>query len=156
VQHELLGERHHEVGLVHANIGEAELALGELAASLASYERAYEIMAAALPPDHPELAMPLKGRALVWLETGQEARALADLERALELADASQALELAEIRFGLARALVIVKGARDRDRALALPQAPRILHGPGDPDPPGVLRGDRDGDRPIALRPAGR
>jgi len=121
IQAEVSGEDHPDLALTHANIGEAHLALGQLDASLASHTRALTLLDAAQVPDpHPDRALPLKGQALVWLETRQSARALDTLERALAMADASRPVDLAEIRFGLARALIAVRGAVARGRAVEL------------------------------------
>jgi len=113
------------VALLHANIGDAQFALRQLADSLASHTRALEILGKTVAEDHAELAFPqrrpaaqpLKGLALVWLATGEAGSALAALERALRIASDSNAVELAEIRFGLARALIAVHVVRARDLA---------------------------------------
>ncbi len=118
VQRQLLGEEHYEVGLLYTNLGLAQLFVGEMDASLASQEHAIEIFSAALPEDHPDQAGPLACRALVWVETGREAEAIADLERAISLT--SYPSTLAEARFGLARALMAVHGVRERRRATEL------------------------------------
>ena len=121
VQTQVLDANHPDLASTYANIGEAEFALGRLDASLASHTRALELLdAAAVPDRHPDRALPLKGQALIWLEAGEPARALDSLVRALEMADASRPVDLAEIRLGLARALVAVRGPAAQARALDL------------------------------------
>ena len=61
-----------------------------------------------LPPEHGDLALPLKGRGQSRLALGQHAAAIVDLERALELHEANpgEPVERADVEFTLARALL--------------------------------------------------
>ena len=117
----VLPKDHVDLAPLHANIGEAQFALGALGDAFASFARALELQdAARLEATHPDRAFPLKGQALVWLATREPSKALANLERAQGLADASRPVDVAEIRFGLARALIDVRGRAEEGRALDL------------------------------------
>ena len=106
-----------------SNLGESQMALGRLTEADESFEQALELYARTLPADHPEVALPLKGRGQIALATGQAARAVEDLERALVLQQTTGAepLEIADIQFSLAKALVAADRTRRSDaRALAV------------------------------------
>lgn len=112
IQSQLPGESPTTLAMLHANIGEAQFALGQLEASLTSHTLAMELLADPVPATPADQVLPLKGQALVWLETGEAARALATLQHARSLADASLPVDLAELDVALARALVAVRGPR--------------------------------------------
>ncbi|MBK7824275.1 serine/threonine-protein kinase [Nannocystis sp.] len=71
-----------------AALGQALRGDGQLAASLAVYERAQAILAASLSPEHPHMAQIANNKA-VTLEIDQPERALAEFERALAILDRS-------------------------------------------------------------------
>jgi tetratricopeptide (TPR) repeat protein len=94
------------VGLVHSNIGESLAASGDHHGALEAYAKALDILSRTLPPEHPDLAYPLKGRGQSRLALGDLPGALLDLERAAALydnTDAADPVERADVEFSLAK-----------------------------------------------------
>ncbi|MEM7156771.1 MAG: protein kinase [Myxococcota bacterium] len=119
LQRSILDAQDEELGVLHSNIGETLLALERHNEAIESFDRALAILE--LTPDHPRLALPLKGRGLARLTTGAAAAAVDDLARALTVHEGSggEPIEVAEVEFGLARALVEAETAGPRPRQLA-------------------------------------
>jgi tetratricopeptide (TPR) repeat protein len=108
---------------LYSNIGESQLALGRLDEAQTNFDRALTIFGWSLPANHPDLALPLKGRGQVALADGRPAQAVEDLERALtlQLEVSAEPLEIADLRVSLAHALRASEGPRStRAKALAL------------------------------------
>lgn len=91
------------VGMAHSNLAEALLAGGEWNDARKHAELALIELESALPPDHADLAYPLKALGGALLETGDLAAAERHLTRALALTHGSE-VESSEIRALLARA----------------------------------------------------
>ena len=123
LQQSLLEAHDEELGVLHSNIGETLLALGRPAEAIEAFGRALEILERT--PDHPRLALPLKGRGLARLATGSASSAVEDLSRAMVIHGKSggEPIEVAEVEFGLAQALVEA-GSND-PRPLELARAAR-------------------------------
>lgn len=91
------------LGLAHSNLAEALLAAGEWSEARLHAELALTELEASLPPDHADLAYPLKALGWALLETGDLEGARRHLTRALALTTGSE-VESNEIRALLARA----------------------------------------------------
>lgn len=91
------------VGMAHGNLAEALLEGGEWGEARKHAELALIELESALPPDHADLAYPLKALGGALLETGDLAAAERHLTRALALTSGSE-VESSEIRALLARA----------------------------------------------------
>ncbi|MBL8945079.1 MAG: tetratricopeptide repeat protein, partial [Myxococcales bacterium] len=91
------------VGMAHSNLAEAMLQGGEWGEARKHAELALSELGSALPPDHADLAYPLKALGGALLEAGDRDAAERHLTRALALTSGSE-IEASEIRALLARA----------------------------------------------------
>ncbi len=116
-----LGHDHPRLGTFHLTLAEVHMRRGDYTAALEHSQRAQAIREKALGPDHFDLGQSLFHIADAYLSLDQPRRALPVLERALALREGSRAYPrmLASIRFGLARALVLTGGDKERARRLA-------------------------------------
>ncbi|MFV8749590.1 protein kinase domain-containing protein [Nannocystaceae bacterium ST9] len=90
------------LGMAHSNLAEALLAGGAWSEARRHAELARSELESALPPDHADLAYPLKALGWALLETGDLDGAERHLTRALALASGSE-VESSEIRALLTR-----------------------------------------------------
>jgi tetratricopeptide (TPR) repeat protein len=90
------------LGMAHGNLAEALLAAGAWREARRHAELALSELESALPPDHADLAYPLKALGWALLETGDPAGAARHLTRALALTSGSE-VEASEIRALLTR-----------------------------------------------------
>ncbi len=134
-----VGSEDPSVGLLHSNIGESQAALGDHEAALDSYAEALDLLGRSLPPDHPDLAFPYKGRGKSRHALGREDGAILDLEQALGLhqANPGEPVEHADVEFALAdvlaatgepaRARTSAEQARERLLALGHADQARVI-----------------------------
>ncbi len=91
------------LGMAHGNLAEALLAAGAWSEARRHAELALSELESSLPPDHADLAYPLKALGWALLETGELEGAERHLTRALALTSGSE-VEASEIRALLTRA----------------------------------------------------
>ncbi|HET6582494.1 MAG TPA: tetratricopeptide repeat protein, partial [Nannocystaceae bacterium] len=114
----LIGDNHPRIGDVYANLGSAYLMLADPERAATSFDRAQAIFDPILPPDHPQRAHVLSGRATLERMRGNRARAIELAREALAMRRTlKQDREVAHASTNLATALL--DGDRDGPEVLA-------------------------------------